>query len=95
MVKGESHFIRADANASGAVNIADAVEIIRFLFSIEIVSCELAVDANDDNSLNIADAVWVLSYLFVGGSPPSQPFPDCGEDLDPGPLRCLSFSLCP
>ncbi len=69
--------------------------MLDFLFNMKSVSCELAIDANDDNALNVADAIWVLSYLFVGGSPPPQPFPECGEDLAPGTLRCLSFSPCP
>ena len=43
-----------------------------------------ALDVNDDGALEIADAVQLLYFLFLGGPPPSLPFPSPG--LDPTPF---------
>jgi len=86
-------FVRADANADGALNIADAVSLLNFLFvpGTPALPCADAGDANDDEALNIADAVRVLDRLFVPGSPPiAAPFPACGEDPTAGALGCAA-----
>lgn len=40
------------------------------------------------NPLDISDAVYLLNYLFLGSGPPPAPWPDCGEDPNPGGLTC-------
>lgn len=89
-------FLRADTNGDTAVDIADAVAILDFLFSGGIEpSCQNAADANDDDQLNVADAIQVLDALFSGGSPlPAPTGGDCLPDPTPGNLTCLQGS-CP
>lgn len=72
-------FIRADANASGEVDIADAISVLNFLFlGTGAPSCLEAADANDDGSIDISDALYLLVYLFSGGRAIPEPYPDCG-----------------
>ena len=61
-----------DANKSGAVDIADAICILGFLFGPTTDACKnpkcLAnMDTNDSGAVDIADAVRVLSFLFARG----------------------------
>ena len=63
----ESLFRRGDANASGEVNIADAVFTLEFLFSAGVQPDVLdSADANDDGLVNIADPIAILAALFAG-----------------------------
>ncbi len=82
-------FVRGDSNGDLAVNIADPVNTLNFLFGPTILGCMLAADANDDNRLNIADPIWTISFLFLGGPPPPPPYPNPGFDAAaPGSLEC-------
>lgn len=81
-------FIRGDRNGDGAIDIADAVGILGFLFSGETASCLDALDSNDDGGVNIADAVYLLDFLFTGGSPPPAPHPNAGADPTADTLDC-------
>lgn len=92
---GPQTFVRADANQNGAVEIADGISILAFLFQSEPTSCQSALDANDDGGIDISDAISVLSYLFSGGPAPSDPFPPCGEDPTADALTCSAFAACP
>jgi hypothetical protein len=88
-------FIRGDANADGAVNIADPVSTLDVLFSMGSVPCDRAQDSNNDDSVDIADAIYTLTYLFDNGPPPSSPFPNCGIQASTSNLSCDSFPFCP
>ena len=56
-----------DTNNDGALNIADAVNVLTYLFGGgSQPPCLKAADVNDDDGVNIADAVAILSYLFSG-----------------------------
>ena len=58
-----------EVNGDGAVNIADAISLLGYLFGGQAEpGCLKAADANDDGGVNIADAVTILGYLF-GGQP--------------------------
>ena len=81
-------FIRGDRNGDGAIDIADAVGILGFLFSGETASCLDALDSNDDGGVNIADAIYLLDFLFTGGSPPPAPHPNAGADPTADTLDC-------
>ena len=86
-----SQFRRADFNADGQINIADAIGTLNFLFvGGTPPPCEKAADANGDASVNISDATYALSFLFSGGAAPPAPSPDCGvEPTDSStPLSC-------
>ena len=89
-------FRRGDGNADGALNIADPVATLNFLFSGGAgPPCEDAADANDTGVLDITDAVFTLNFLFLGGAPPLPPGPsECGRDPTLDRLACL-VSSCP
>ena len=61
-----------DANCSKALDIADAICILGYLFGPESDACKspcclAQMDTNDSNAVDIADAIRLLSYLFVNG----------------------------
>ncbi len=57
-----------DSNSDGAVNLSDAINILRYLF-VDMydpgIACLKTSDANNDGKVNLADAVKILSYLFA------------------------------
>jgi hypothetical protein len=88
-------FRRGDANSDGAMDIADAIHGLGYLFGTSAIDCLDAADANDDGNLNIADAISTLSALFNGGPLPPTPGPvNC--DLDPTDdfLQCGGYDDC-
>ena len=94
-------FRRADTNADGAVDIADAICILGYLFGgpedackTSIPACLDAADVNDDGSVNIADAIAVLSHLFAQSGDLPAPFGSCGSDPTVDALDCLSYPHC-
>ncbi len=54
-----------DANASGQVDISDALTIFGFLFLGANLGCKEAADANLDGRLDIADGIQLLRALFL------------------------------
>ena len=88
-------FRRGDPNEDGAINIADAVRILGFLFNGEgTPSCLDATDVNDDGSLDISDGVALLTYLFGTANLPA-PGETCGSDPTSDGLDCSSYPNCP
>lgn len=83
-----SLFVRGDGNGDDALDIADAVFVLGYLFSMEPSNCLDALDGNDDGMVNIADAVYLLDTLFTMGPNPPAPFPDPGLDPTPDALDC-------
>jgi len=63
-----------DPNADEAVNLADAVYLINYVFKggpAPNPSC--VADANGDDAVNLADAVYLINYIFKGGPTPVDP----------------------
>ena len=88
-------FLRGDANQDGAVDVADVVRILGWLFTGEAaLGCEDAGDANDDNTVNIADPIYLFEHLFFDGVPLAAPFPECGVGTAPA-LSCETSAVCP
>ena len=88
-------FVRGDGNADGAVDIADAIAVLSYLFSeATALVCPDASDANDDGQVDIADAIAVLGHLFAGAGPLPAPFGGCGDDPTPDELDCPGFPPC-
>jgi hypothetical protein len=86
-------FVRGDANQDSAINIADAIAILTYLFaSAGSLPCMDAADLNDDETLNIADVVRLLMWLFADSSPPPPPTV-CGPDPAGEILGCAE-SVC-
>ncbi|NCF55133.1 MAG: hypothetical protein GWP41_02560, partial [Planctomycetia bacterium] len=85
-------FRRGDVTSDSAINIADAVALLGFLFSgAAEPGCSDSGDTNDDGGLNIADAVSLLGFLFSGAAEPPAPGINCGVDpTDTDPLDCQS-----
>ena len=73
-------FIRGDANASGAVDLSDAVATLVYLFQGlgGWPECLSAADANRSGSVDLSDGIYLLNFLFLGGPAPEAPFPGCG-----------------
>ncbi|OUU24542.1 MAG: hypothetical protein CBC13_03350 [Planctomycetia bacterium TMED53] len=94
LTAGGGGFVRGDINGDSAINIADAVNGLNYLFNGNPVSCVDAVDTNDDGSANVADGVYLLAFLFSGGSAPPPPN-TCGGDPTSDSLTCDSFPACP
>ncbi len=85
-------FRRADANADGAVDLSDAITILRYLFVQSPLSCLSAGDADGNERLDIGDSIFLLYYLFAGGTVPPEPFQSCG--VFPDTLGCERFPPC-
>ena len=90
-------FLRGDFNASGGVDMSDAIATFGYLFlGGSASSCLDAGDANDDDKVDLSDGIFELNYLFAGGAATPAPGPrECGLDLtNDGDLSCDSFSFC-
>lgn len=94
----QSQFQRGDIDASGSIDVGDAVSLLGYLFGGGGLpfDCDDALDANDSGTVNIVDPVALLNFLFVpGAAPPPAPYPDCGVDPTPDPLSCVGpFGGC-
>jgi hypothetical protein len=69
-------FVCGDANANGAVNIADVSYLVAFLFGIPTGPPPIpfvAGDENGDGKVNVSDVSYLVAYLFGGGPPPVCP----------------------
>ncbi len=80
-------FIRGDADLNRALEIADAITILSYLFlGWDLMCPALAnVDGSEgapDGRIDMADAIGILLHLFLGGPPPPPPYPGCGEPLE-------------
>jgi len=62
-----------NANGDGAVNLADAVYVINYVFKGGPAPDPLCIgDANSDDAVNLADAVYVVNYVFKSGPSPVE-----------------------
>jgi parallel beta-helix repeat protein len=67
-------FIYGDANGDDAINVADAVFLINFVFRGGQAPDPLeSGDANCDADANVADAVHLINFIFKGGLAPCWP----------------------
>jgi len=64
-------FIYGDTNDDFAINITDAVLVLKYITNSETIMNTAAADVNADNSINITDAVLILKHI----TNPDQPFP--------------------
>ena len=82
-------FNRGDADASGTVNITDAIFLLNFLFlGGQGPACADSGDVDDSGTINITDGINLLNFLFLGGNPPSAPSGECGGDPTADDLTC-------
>ncbi|MBI4603269.1 MAG: hypothetical protein HY721_15050, partial [Planctomycetes bacterium] len=91
-------FQRGDADASGSLDLTDAVRILAYLFlgaGPDALPCLDAADADDSGKLDLADPILLLDHLFRGGKPLPRPFSACGSDPTGDALLCASYAPCP
>jgi hypothetical protein len=93
---GAARFRRADVDASGLVELTDAVRTLGWLFLGDgAPACLDAADVNDDGLVELSDAVYALNWLFLGGAAPPSPGPtDCGADERPDDLSACGATGC-
>ena len=88
-------YIRGDPDASGDVNLTDAVLLLNFLFAGGAPpSCEAAGDTDRSGDIGMTDAIQILNYLFLGADGLPAPFPECGRDPLGELLRCDGARDC-
>jgi hypothetical protein len=70
---------RGDPNSDGAMNVTDALVILRYLFQgLGEPACLASADVDGDGSVKDTDAIYLLRYLFQG-STDVIPSPGPGE----------------
>jgi hypothetical protein len=90
-----SAFARGDADASGELDITDAVVVLSYLFqSGPAPTCQDAADSDDNGKVNITDPIYVLGHLFLGGPAPTEPSGKCGADPTEDRLTCEAYGAC-
>ncbi len=88
-------FKRGDANASGRINVSDAIAVLSFLYQGGPLACPDAADFDDIGSIERDDAILILRYLFLGLDPPAAPGPRrCGVDVEPDDLPPCEGRAC-
>ena len=88
-------FRRGDFNASGSVDISDAIAGLNFLFlGDDAPPCSDAADSNGDQEVDISDSVALLNFLFVGGQLIPSPGTETCSDSPPSALECASYDRC-
>jgi len=85
----------ADANTSNAIDIADAIFTLSYLFAKgKVPDCLDTADANDSGAVDIADAITTLGHLFANSGPLPPPFGECGFDPTADDLDCAEYAPC-
>ena len=70
-IKYSQEYLSGDANGDGAVDIADVVYLLNYLFKGENPPAPMeSGDVNCDGIVDLADAIYLLNYLFKDGDPP-------------------------
>jgi polyhydroxybutyrate depolymerase len=85
-------FIRGDTNGDAALDLADVIQVLQFLFNGGPIDCIETGNSNSDGSLDLSDAIFMLLHLFSSGIPPGDPHPLCGNG--PVLIECATGS-CP
>ena len=73
-------FRRGDVDASGHLNLVDAILLIDRLFDGTQLPCEVAADANADERFDLSDPLALVGHIFLSAPPLPAPGPDCGTD---------------
>jgi hypothetical protein len=90
-------FRRGDMNASGQVDISDAISTFGYLFLGDgDPLCLSATDSNGDGAVDISDGLNTLNYLFSGEAEIPAPGPQaCGEPPAEDPsVGCEEYDRC-
>ena len=83
-----SRFVAGDANGDGALDLADGIFILRYLFrGATPPPCAKAADANGDCSIDASDALYMVYFTL---QPPGGPW-----SPPPGPPGCVLHKPAP
>jgi C1A family cysteine protease len=68
-------YLDGDANATGDINLADAVYILNYVFAggPSPVPIPASADCDCDEGVSIADAAFIVNYIFKNGPEPMCP----------------------
>ncbi|HNR98277.1 MAG TPA: dockerin type I repeat-containing protein [Planctomycetota bacterium] len=92
---GRHPFRRGDANVDGQLDIADAVQILAYLFHNGTApTCMDALDSDDNGRVDVADSITLLQYFFSVRRPPPAPSTTCGPDPTADELTCDDCRGC-
>lgn len=65
------HYVKGDADGSGAVDVSDVVFLVAFIFSGGPAPDPYAQgDADCSGTIDISDAVYLIAHIFTGGPAP-------------------------
>jgi hypothetical protein len=69
----KSPLLLGDPNSDGAINVADVIYLVNYLFKGGPVPLPISEsgDANCDGKVDVADVVYLVAYLFKGGPKPA------------------------
>lgn len=81
-------FVRGDATHDGALDLADPLAVLFYLFRGSPLLCLDAADTDDNGQVNLTDVMMSLDYLFRAGAAPAAPFPAPGSDATGDGLEC-------
>ena len=95
---GEGSFRRGDVDASGSMELTDALAVFNVLFlGAAPFACADAADVDDDGKIVISDGIQILNVLFLGSGAIAAPgFESCGEDPTPEDpsLPACAYDVC-
>jgi hypothetical protein len=75
------NFRRGDLTNDATLNLADALNLLNYLFQNgPRPACLDTADVDDNGSANLADALVLLNFLFQNGPTPPPPGLNCGPD---------------
>ena len=80
-IGGSSGPACGDADASGTVDLSDAIFLIQYIFAGGPAPVPLNVgDFDCSGVVDVSDVVYLIQYIFVGGPPPCDPSNDSRPD---------------
>jgi hypothetical protein len=97
LVHANGFFLRGDVTQDERVNLSDAVQVFRFVFTGPKLihgRCLDSLDVDDNNAIEFNDGIRLLFYLFDDGPAPAEPFPVCDGDPSPDELGCVNYGSC-
>lgn len=72
----EIQYLCGDVDGNGAVNIADAIGLLGYIFGMGPLPVpEDVADVDCNGRLNMSDVVYIISYIFYGSQPPCAACP--------------------
>ena len=88
-------FRRGDPDLDGVIGLGDGLALLDEIFRRGMpLTCRKSADWNDSGTINLVDVVSLLTFVFRDGTPPAEPFVDCGIDRTTDGLNCDAYPTC-